>query len=1213
MTPEEIFQQAQFAHQAGKVEEADRLYRALIEAAPDHGHGRRLFAILLMQQGRHAESEIHMAQAAQLLPDETYMHQNHALVLNELGRFAEAEAAASRAIKLQPDYAPAYLQRGNALARQSRLAEAIRDYERAETRGMKEPALFYALGLALASSGRNDEAIGAYAKAIVAKPDFLEAIVNRGIVLQELQRSAEALAHFDRAIALQPRAAQAHNMRGIALYALKRYVDAADAYVTALTLQPDYAKAHFNLGMLLAEAGQFDQARIAYEHAATGNPDLPQLQGNLLHVNLQLCDWRDYDKSVAAVLAGIDAGKSVTLPFQLLALPSSQTQQKKAASLMAAEKCPPQTPLPRPKKRKPGRLRIAYVCKDFYDHATTVLFAEVLERHNRDDFEIFGISHGPDDGSPARIRIMAAFEHFIDLATLDDRAIAKCIHDLNIDIAIDLDGYTRNCRPAILSFRPAAVQAQFLAYPGTMAAAHIDYILGDRIVTPPEHAVYFTEKFALLPGTYQPNSARPEGPPVTRGELGLPEQGFVFGCFNNNFKISPSVFDSWMRIISRVEGSVLWLLVSGETSRANLAAEAKARGIDPARLIFADRLELPAHIARLRQMDLFLDTYIYGAHTTASDALWANVPVVTLKGEAFPARVAASVLSTLDLDELIAATEDEYENLAVALASDTERFGKAKEKIARNRGRLFDAAGFASHLEAAFHQMWARHEAGQAPESFEVRTDDAVASLRRALVLQPTFARVWFNLAYAYRNAGLYAEALAAYDGGLKLAPSPDIEAARFFVALYLCDWRNYAAQCEKFLSAADAGQIAVLPFQLLFLPSTPEQQLVCARKAAPPLRTPIIRGPRKTGRLRVAYIGKDFMAHPVTYLLTETLERHDRSNFEFFIISHGPDDGSPARKRVAAAVEHFVDVRGLDDAAIAARIAELGIDIAVDLDGYTRGGRPDILAYRPAPVQAQYLGYPGTMGADHIDYLIADAVVTPPEHQRFYSEKLGRLPGCYLPNSSRPAGKTLTRAEVGLPRDGFVFCAFTAAYKISPDSFAAWMRILARVPDSILWLRDAGPQATENLRREAHDAGIDPARLVFAPATAAKLYFARITLADLYLDTFIYGAHTTASDALWAGLPMITCMGATFARRVGASLLTAAGLDDLIARDASEYENIAVTLAKDPERLAHAKERLAQNRSRLFDAAPQHLESAFRYMWARYQAGEQPESFDIK
>ena len=480
------------------------------------------------------------------------------------------------------------------------------------------------------------------------------------------------------------------------------------------------------------------------------------------------------------------------------------------------------------------------------------------------------------------------------------------------------------------------------------------------------------------------------------------------------------------------------------------------------------------------------------------------------------------------------------------------------------------------------------------------RIDDAIACFRRALTLQPRFTRAWFNLAHAYGKAEMFTEALAAYDTGLRLAPSPDMEAARFFAGLYLCDWRDYPAQCRKHLSAIEDGRITVQPFQMLFLPSTPEQQLACAERAAPPAHPAVTHRARKPGRLRIAYLSAVFGNHPVSYLLSETLERHDRSEFEIFAISYGADDGSAARKRVAAAVEHFIDVNGLDDAAIADRIAELGIDIAIDLDGHTKDARPGILSLRPATAQAQYLGYPGTMGAPHIDYLIADAIIAPPTHQQFYSEKLLILPGCYLPGTSRPSGKTLSRADAGLPASGFVFCAFTAPYKISPDSFSAWMRILARMPQSILWLRDGPPTLKENLGRHARAAGIDPARLIFAPHTDAATHFARLALADLYLDTFIYGAHTTASDALWAGVPVIALLGETFARRVGASLLTDAGLIDLIARDIQAYENLAVTLAEQPETLARAKETLAQHRAGLFDAAPNRLESAFRQIWAQ-------------
>jgi predicted O-linked N-acetylglucosamine transferase (SPINDLY family) len=369
--------------------------------------------------------------------------------------------------------------------------------------------------------------------------------------------------------------------------------------------------------------------------------------------------------------------------------------------------------------RKAGRLRVAYVSGMFRDHAGPLLVTGMLEQHDRSEFEIFGICHGSNDNSATRARMVAALDHFIDVPHLSDAAIAETIAGLSIDIAIDLDGYTEDARPGILAHRPAPVQVNFLGFPGSMGAAHMDYIIGDPMVTPPEHAPYFREKIARLPFTYQPNGKRPESAAITRAEAGLPPDAFVFGCFNSNHKITPGDLDSWARILTRVPDSVLWLFTGNETARQNLSREAASRGLDPARLVFAGRVGWETHLARQSLMDLFLDTSIYGAHTTASDLIWAGVPLVTCLGEAFPARVAASILTAAGVPELITHNRQDYENLAVALAGDPARLASLKEKLKATRATmpLFDTARYTRHFEAALRTMAAK---GAMPESFDV-------------------------------------------------------------------------------------------------------------------------------------------------------------------------------------------------------------------------------------------------------------------------------------------------------------------------------------------------------------------------------------------------------------------------------------------------------------------------------------------------------------
>jgi predicted O-linked N-acetylglucosamine transferase (SPINDLY family) len=324
-------------------------------------------------------------------------------------------------------------------------------------------------------------------------------------------------------------------------------------------------------------------------------------------------------------------------------------------------------------------------------------------------------------------------------------------------------------------------------------------------------------------------------------------------------------------------------------------------------------------------------------------------------------------------------------------------------------------------------------------------------------------------------------------------------------------------------------------------------------------------------------------------------------------------------RPRLETGVDRFIDIRNMNDSTAATMISDLEIDIAVDLKGFTRGERAGILAYRPAPIQVNYLGYPGTMGADFIDYIIADSIVIPMEDDRYYSERVVRLPDCYQVNDSKRliADRTPTRAEVGLPEHAFVYCCFNGNFKITPTIFDVWMRILRRVDRSVLWLFQGSASAEQNLRREAELRGIEPERLVFAAKIPLDQHLARHRLADLFLDTLPYNAHTTASDALWAGLPVLTCIGRTFAGRVAASLLHSMNISELVTGNLEEYETRAVELGNDPARLRHLRERLAHNISvsPLFDTDRfrRNIEAAYATMWETYRRGEQPHGFAVK
>jgi len=462
-----------------------------------------------------------------------------------------------------------------------------------------------------------------------------------------------------------------------------------------------------------------------YEKLLRGNVEIPFARGNLIRAKLQCCDWRGLAEEWEHALAEMRAGKPAIPPMVSTALSQDPEEQLQASRILTAAKYPPaRQPLWRGVRSRHERIRIAYLSSDFHAHATATLMAGVFEAHDKTGFETIAVSYGPDDASPMRRRLGRAFEHFISVAELQDADIAKLLREREVDIAIDLKGFTDKARPAILSARPAPLQVNYLGFPATMGASYIDYIIADPTVIPPDHHAHYSEKVVYLPDTYQPNDRirRASANAPTRESAGLPPAGFVFACFNNAFKIGPQVFAIWMWLLNNVGGSVLWLLEDDKTTRDNLKRAAEAYGIATDRLVFAPRVTVAEHLARHVLADLFLDTLPYNAHTTASDALWMGLPLVTCTGNTFAARVAASLLFAMGLPELVTSSLSEYGELARDLAHDPERLARIKAKLAQNRDAspLFDVARFTRHLESAYATMWERHSRGEPPAAFAV-------------------------------------------------------------------------------------------------------------------------------------------------------------------------------------------------------------------------------------------------------------------------------------------------------------------------------------------------------------------------------------------------------------------------------------------------------------------------------------------------------------
>jgi len=645
--------------------------------------------------------------------------------MRDSGNLVEAARMYGEVLRLDPRQFEALFSLGLLYYGAKRFEEAAQFLGDAVASDPQSHEAWFTRGCALQRLHRLEEAFRCYSEAVTLKPGFADALVNRGVALLALKRHEEALQSVDDAIAADPSSVPAHINRGCALDGLGRHEEALSAFDRALALAPRSVEALINRGTALFAMKRYDEAAADYETVHALNPDISYLFGNLVNYRLHACDWRHYEADAETIRKGLREGKCLVQPFVNLTVSRVPAEQLQSARLAIAREAPlSPAPLWRGERYGHDRIRIAYLSADFRAHAVARLAAGLFEEHDRSRFETVALSLAPSDGSEMRSRIEKAFAHFHDIGSRNDAQAAAILRESEIDIAVDLTGFTTVCRPGIFSFRPAPIQANFLGYPGTMGARYYDYIVADRIVIPDEHRSYYAEKIVTLPHAYQCNDSKREiaERAPSRAEAGLPETGFVFCCFNNSNKIAPDTFGLWMRILAQIPGSVLWLLEDSAVAMRNLKQEALARGLEAGRLVFAPRVKQAGHLARQRLADLFLDTLPYGAHTTASDALWAGLPVLTLMGTTFAGRVAASLLNAVGLPEQVARSVEEYEAQALKLARDAPALAALKAKLAANRDTypLFDTKRFARNLEAAYMQMWERHARGETPESFAV-------------------------------------------------------------------------------------------------------------------------------------------------------------------------------------------------------------------------------------------------------------------------------------------------------------------------------------------------------------------------------------------------------------------------------------------------------------------------------------------------------------
>ncbi|MDE2477059.1 MAG: tetratricopeptide repeat protein, partial [Alphaproteobacteria bacterium] len=571
---------------------------------------------------------------------------------------------------------------------------------------------------------RPAEALTSYDRAIAAD-DNAESRIGRGMLRLSLQRDIEALPDFDRALSFSRGIADGWLGRGTALFRLGRFGEAEAAFDECLRLRPQDKNALYNRANARLALKHFDDAARDAETLLQLDPEYAYAPGLLLHARLYACDWRDYQRLCSSAADAVKDGRRAIHPFLNLAMSDVPALNLRAAEVFARDLYPPpSSSCWRGELYRHDRIRVAYLSADFYDHATAFLMAGVFEQHDRRRFETISMSYGPDDRSRTRHRLQSAFDHFLDVRTLSDRTIAEELRAMEVDIAIDLKGYTGEARPGILAQRAAPIQVHYLGYPGSLGTSTIDYLIADKIVIPQHAMKHYAEQVVYLPGCYQCNdSKRPDfAVNPNRAELGLPENAFVFCCFNSSFKIGPDIFAVWMRLLREIPDSVLWLLKSSPGAAANLGREAVRHGIAAERLIFAELVPLQEHLARLRVADLALDTFPYGAHTTASDAVWAGVPLLTIAGASFASRVAASILTSAGLSGFVTASADEYLDRAISLARSRETPAAIRKDLRERRGAmsLFDTALFTRRLESAYTMMYERYQSGLPPACFTV-------------------------------------------------------------------------------------------------------------------------------------------------------------------------------------------------------------------------------------------------------------------------------------------------------------------------------------------------------------------------------------------------------------------------------------------------------------------------------------------------------------
>jgi predicted O-linked N-acetylglucosamine transferase (SPINDLY family) len=698
----------------GRLQEVASACERRLASDPQDAWALNLLGATHSQRQQHAEAIDCLTRAVELRADDSLFRSNLGNALKAAGRLGEAIECYRRAVSLRPDYADGWYNLGTALLQKGGLTEAIEAYRRVLALRPDHTAALYNLGNALRESGRPREAAESYKQALATAPSLVQALNNLGALHQEEGRQAEALECFTRALALAPQYAEAHNSLGAAHLEAGRAAQAIESLGRATALNPHLAEAHYQLGNAQRADGRLEEAITSYGRALAVRPTLAAAAAERVYTMLRAAHWDGLDERVAQLLELAAAGHPIA-PFVLLHVTDDPQLLQSCAQAHARAKAVDTPPLWTGERYSHARIRVAYLSADFRDHPVGTSIVELLERHDQNALEVVLVALAPIGADPTGMRLRNAASRVLDAQGMSHAHVAAWLHQERIDIVVDLMGYTAQSRPRILAHRPAPIAVSYLGYPGTLGAPWVDHLLADAVVVPESEERYYDEQVLRIDGTLMPADTRIiAGPVATRSALGLPERGFVFCCFNHQGKISPTLFDVWLRLLQQVPGSVLWLQQNSPGARERLALQAARRGIEPARLRFAPRVaDRSQYLARLAVADLFLDTSPYNAHSTARDALWAGLPVLTCLGRNFAARVSASVIRAAGLETMVTTSLEEYERAALALARESEPLRAARLHLEASlaAGQLFDTAKLCAQIETIYRRLIARQRA----------------------------------------------------------------------------------------------------------------------------------------------------------------------------------------------------------------------------------------------------------------------------------------------------------------------------------------------------------------------------------------------------------------------------------------------------------------------------------------------------------------------